>query len=84
MMAPGAAVNPLAALVLQRLMELGEPGRPLGLHEASLRSGGMVSTETIRAIARGEHAGPISDQVLVGLAEGLDIPIGTILDAAHG
>lgn len=80
---PNDYVTPLRQLVLQRLTELGEPGKPLSVREAARRSGGKISPEALSTIARGEHE-RLSDPVVEGLAEALDVPIGTVLEAAHG
>ncbi|SNR32704.1 hypothetical protein [Blastococcus mobilis] len=78
----GELVDQLQQLVLRRLAELGEPGRPMSARRAADRSRGLLSFHTLYAIARGEHSGRISDRVAEGLATALDVPVGEVYEAA--
>lgn len=75
-------MNHLQELVLTRLAELGEGGRPLSARRAAAKSRGGVSHETIYAIARGVHSGEISDRIAEGLAAALDVPAERVYEAA--
>jgi plasmid maintenance system antidote protein VapI len=74
-------VDRLTELVMTRLAELGEPGKPMSIREAARRSGGKVSPETIRAIVTGEYPGQLSGEVAAGLAEALGVPVETLTAA---
>lgn len=76
-------VNILQDLVLRRLAELGTPGSPMSIREATRRSRSRVNYETLRKIARGEHSGDITDQTAEGLSLALDIPVQQIYNAAQ-
>lgn len=78
----GEPVNQLQQLVLTRLAELGEPGRPMSARRAADRSRGLVSFHTLYAIGRGEHSGRITDQTAEGLAAALDVPVDRVYEAA--
>lgn len=72
----------LQELVLRRLEELGEPGRPLSYKAVELASRGRVSHETVRQIAVGIHSGRLTDRTAEGLAAGLRLPVDQIYKAA--
>lgn len=69
-------------LVLRRLAELGIPGHPMSIREATRRSGSRINYETLRKIARGEHSGDITDQTAEGLSLALDVPLQQVYNAA--
>lgn len=75
-------VNRLQQLVLYRLAELGEPGRPLSARAAAAAARGLISHHTIYAIANGEHSGRITDRVAEGLAAALQVPVTRVYEAA--
>lgn len=77
------AVNELQDLMLRRLAELGVPGSPMSIRQATERARGLVSYEILRKITRGEHSGRISDSTAEGLARALDVPVQTVYDAAR-
>jgi hypothetical protein len=74
--------NQLQQLVLTRLAELGEPGRPMSLRAAAERARGLTTHHTLTAIANGEHSGRISDRTAEGIAAALDVPVTRVYDAA--
>lgn len=76
-------VNELMDLVLRRLAELGTPGSPMSIREATRRSHERLNYETLRKIARGEHSGDITDQTAEGLALALDVPLQQVYGAAR-
>jgi hypothetical protein len=76
-------VNELQDLMLRRLAELGTPGSPMSIRQATERARGLVSYEILRKIARGEHSGRITDSTAEGLALGLDVPVGSVYQAAR-
>lgn len=76
-------VNELQDLVLRRLAELGTPGSPMSIREATRRSREHLNYETIRKIARGEHSGDITDQTAEGLSLALDVPVQQVYSAAR-
>lgn len=78
----GDTVNQLQQLVLTRLAELGEPGRPMSGRAAAEKARGLVSFHTIIAIANGEHTGRITDRTAEGLAAALDVPVTRVYEAA--
>jgi hypothetical protein len=57
----GRDVNELQDLMLRRLAELGVPGAPMSIRQATERARGLVSYEILRKVARGEHSGRITD-----------------------
>lgn len=75
-------VNALQDLMLTRLAELGVPGAPMSIRQATERARGLVSYEILRKVARGEHSGRITDSTAEGIARALDVPIQTVYDAA--
>lgn len=75
-------VDKLQQLVLSRLAELGEGGRPMSPRRAAEHARGLVGFQTIYDIARGTHKGKISDRTAEGLAEALQVPVGRVYDAA--
>lgn len=74
--------NPLQHLVQTRLAELGTGGKAMSGREAARRSKGMVSYETVRAIAGGKHSGRVEPQTAEGLAVALEVPVARIYEAA--
>lgn len=72
----------LQDLVLRRLAELGDTETPLSVRQATERAQGLLSFESLRRIARGEHSGRISDRVAEGLSLALGVPAAEIYDAA--
>lgn len=76
-------VNELSELVLRRLAELGTPGSPMSIREATRRSRSRLNYETLRKIARGEHSGDITDQTAEGLSLALDVPVQQVYVAAR-
>lgn len=72
----------LQQLVLRRLADLGEPGRPISIRAAAERARGLTSHHTLTAIAKGEHSGRISDRTAEGIAAALDVPVARVYDAA--
>lgn len=76
-------VNELQEMVLRRLAELGVPGSPMSIREATRRSRERLNYETLRKIARGEHSGDIADQTAEGLSLALDVPVQQVYDAAR-
>jgi hypothetical protein len=79
----GRDVNELQDLMLRRLAELGTPGSPMSIRQATERARGLVSYEILRKIARGEHSGRISDSTAEGIARALDVPVQSVYDAAR-
>ena len=79
----GRDVNELQNLMLRRLAELGIPGSPMSVRQATERAMGLVSYEVLRKIARGEHSGRISDSSAEGIARALDVPLQQVYDAAR-
>lgn len=79
----GRDVNELQDLMLRRLAELGTPGSPMSIRQATERARGLVSYEILRKIMRGEHSGRITDSTAEGLARALDVPVQTVYDAAR-
>jgi hypothetical protein len=75
-------VSTLQELVLSRLQQLGDETGPLPARVAAEKSRGRVSYETIRLIARGKHAGGISDRIAEGLAMALDVPLAEVYRVA--
>lgn len=76
-------MNLLQDLVLTRLAELGTPGSPMSIREATRRSQDRVNYETMRKLARGEHSGVITDQTAEGLSMALDVPVQQVYAAAQ-
>lgn len=76
-------VNELQDLVLRRLAELGTPGSPMSLREATRRSRGRLNYETLRKVARGAHSGDIADQTAEGISVALDVPVQQVYNAAR-
>jgi hypothetical protein len=76
-------MNELAALMLRRLAELGTPGSPMSIRQATERTRGLASFETLRQIARGEHSGRISDRTAEGIALALEVSVKEVYDAAR-
>lgn len=72
----------LQELVLTRLDELGDDKGPMSALQASKAADQLVSYETMRQIARGNHAGRISDRIAAGLAQALRVPIERVYAAA--
>lgn len=79
----GGRVNELQDLVLRRLAELGEPGSPMSVRQATERARGLISYESLRQIVRGEHSNRISDQTAQGIATALDVSIQDVYNAAR-
>lgn len=71
-------VNELQQLVLRRLDELGDRTGPMSTRAAAERSGGLVSYETLRGIARGTHSGKITDRTAEGISRALDVPLAQV------
>jgi hypothetical protein len=71
----------LQQLVVRRLHELGDKTGPMSARDAAARSRGLVSYETLRLMARGDHSGRIADQTAQGLAFALDVPLSTVYEA---
>lgn len=69
--------------MLRRLAELGTPGKPMSIREATRRARGHVSYEVLRSIARGEHSGRIEDETAEGLSLALDVPLQTVYSIAR-
>lgn len=78
----GGPVDQLQHLVLTRLAELGERGKPMSARAAARRSNGAVSYDTIYQIANGKHTGRLTDPVAEGLASALEVPVARVYDAA--
>lgn len=76
-------VNELQDLVLRRLAELGIPGSAMSVRSAAERARGLLSYETLRQIARGEHSGDITDRTAEGIALALDVPAAQVYAAAR-
>lgn len=76
-------VNELQDLMLRRLAELGVPGSPMSIRQATERARGLVSYEILRKVARGEHSGRISDGTAEGIARAIDVPVQAVYDAAR-
>jgi hypothetical protein len=76
-------VNELQDLLLRRLGELGTPGAPMSIRQATERARGLVSYEILRKIVRGEHSGRISDSTAEGIALAVDVPAATVYQAAR-
>ena len=76
-------MNELATLMLRRLAELGTPGAPMSIRQATERARGLASFETLRQIARGEHSGRISDRTAEGIALALEVSVKEVYDAAR-
>lgn len=65
----------LQQLVVDRLRELDRSMR------AAAHKGG-ISVATISSIANGKHTGRLTDEVIAGLAKGLDLPARRVASAA--
>lgn len=78
----GDDVDQLRFLVLTRLAELGEPGKPMSAREAARRSHNGVSYDTLYQIANGKHTGRITNRTAEGIAAALDVPVARVYDAA--
>ena len=78
----GEPVDQLQHLVLTRLAELGEPGKPMSARAAARRAHGAVSYDTLYQIANGRHTGRLTDPVAEGIAAALDVPVTRVYDAA--
>lgn len=76
-------VNELQDLMLRRLAELGTPGSPMSIRQATERARGLVSYEILRKITRGEHSGRITDSTAEGIARALDVPVQDVYNAAR-
>lgn len=76
-------VNELQQLILRRLAELGDRNGPMSTRQAAERSGGHVSYETLRGIARGTHSGKIADKTAEGIARALEVPVAEVYGAAR-
>lgn len=74
--------NPLRDLVIRRLLELGDGGRPLSYRAAAVRAGGRIGHERIRQIAMGKSLGRIADDTIEGLAMALQVPVSVVYEAA--
>jgi hypothetical protein len=75
-------LGPLQQLVVRRLHDLGDATGPMSAREAAKKSRGLISYETLRVIARGDHSGRISDDTAQGLAFALDVPLSQVYEAA--
>lgn len=75
-------MDQLRHLVLTRLAELGERGKPMSAREAAKRSDGAVSYDTLYKIVNGRHTGRLTDPVAEGVAKALDVPVSRVYDAA--
>jgi hypothetical protein len=73
----------LHELVARRLGELGTPGKPMSVRQATERARGAVSYEIVRQIANGTHSGNITDRTAEGLARALDVSTDSIYKAAR-
>lgn len=69
-------------LVLARLAELGDASGPMPALQAVRAAEGLISFETLRAIARGEHGGKLRPRTAEGLAKALRIPVAEVYQAA--
>jgi hypothetical protein len=78
----GEPVDQLQHLVLTRLAELGEPGKPMSARAAAKRSHGAVSYDTLYQIANGKHTGRLTDAAAEGIAAALEVPAARVYDAA--
>jgi hypothetical protein len=67
----------LQELVLRRLEEL-----DISAHRAAKDAQSLVSYETLRFIARGEHKGRLSNQIAQGIALALKVPVERVYRAA--
>lgn len=76
-----ADVTDLQKLVTERLAELGDRRGPLSTRQAALRSDGLISYETLRLLAEGQHSGRLKDDTVAGLALALDVPRSKVLAA---
>ena len=74
--------NPLRDLVMRRLLELGEAGKPLSYRAAAMRSGGRVAPESIRQIVLGKQPSRMGDEKVEGLARALQVPASVVYEAA--
>lgn len=75
-------LNMLQTLVLRRLAEMGEPGRPMSIRAAADKAQGLTTHHTLTSIANGEHSGRISDRTAEGIAAALEVPVAQVYDAA--
>ena len=75
-------MDQLQHLVLTRLAELGERGKPMSARAAARRAHGAVSYDTLYQIANGRHTGRLTDPVAEGIAAALDVPVARVYDAA--
>lgn len=73
----------LQDLVLRRLQQLGDNTGPMSARAAAARSRGLLSYETLRLMARGDHSGRIEDKTAQGLAFALDLPLSEIYAAVE-
>ena len=72
----------LQDLVLRRLAELGDDSGPMPALQAVHAADGLISYESIRLIARGEHGGRLTDRTAQGLAKALRVPVEEVYKAA--
>lgn len=70
--------KPLQQLVVRRLDELG-----LSLREAAAHSGGKISHSTLARFSRGDFAGRIRPDTVLGLARALQVSEATVWKAAE-
>lgn len=73
----------LQDLVVHRLRELGDKGKPMTPRAAAGRANNKVSAETIRLIAIGRHSGNLGDETVDALSLALDVPRSQILAALN-
>lgn len=75
-----ASPSTLQQLVIRRLHELGDKTGPMSARAAAARSRGLVSYETLRLMARGDHSGRIEDKTAQGLSLALDVPLSVVYE----
>lgn len=80
--ASGTRRESLQQLVLRRLRELGGDREPMSAREAVRGHEELVSYETVRLIARGNHQGGITDRTAEGLSRALRVPVEHVYAAA--
>lgn len=74
----------LQELILTRLQQLGDRTGPMSAREAARRSGGLISYESLRLLARGDtkrHKGRLTDRTVQGLAKALEVSEAKVYDA---
>lgn len=80
---PQPSVDALRDFITARLAELGTEGKPMSAREATRRSGGLLSYETMRLlISPSRHRGKVTDRVAEGLSRALQVPVERIYRVA--